>query len=83
MKILTRLDRHDSQRLVTAIAQTALGSDEWHNALADLQNAIGVMYGGWASVYDWEDWDNYDLNTRSQVITEYMESELRAEGGTA
>ena len=63
--------------LVVAVAETTMDSQEFHNALANLQNAVGVTDGGWASVYDWEEWDTYDSNTRCEIVAEYLESELR------
>lgn len=67
----------ETHGLVVAVAETTMDSQEFHNALANLQNAIGVTDGGWASVYDWEEWDTYDSNARCQIVVEYVESERR------
>tara|TARA_R110000851_G_scaffold8259_5_gene31844 strand:+ start:1163 stop:1378 length:216 start_codon:yes stop_codon:yes gene_type:complete len=67
---------NDTHELVVAVAMTALDSLEFDDALATLQNSIGVTDGSRASVYDWEAWDEYNVNTRCQVVAEYLDSEL-------
>lgn len=65
--------------LIEAVTRASdLESDEFNNALADLQNEIGVSDGGWASLFFSgmeEEWTDATLEERASLVRQYISEE--------